>query len=145
MQRDIKHTWYFDHAPEHIWDYLTKPELLSQWLMESDFKPIVGHTFMFNTRPKVKLGFDGLIYCEVLEVKPFTRLSYTWKGGPGKGKITLDSVVVWTLIPKESGTELVLEHKGFTGMKNFLSYLIMNKGWQKIKTRLAVHLDKTYK
>ena len=145
MQNDIKHTWQFNHPQQLVWDYLTKPELLSQWLMESDFQPVVGHQFMFNTKPKVKVGFDGLIYCEVLKVEPISLLSYSWKGGPGKGKITLDSVVTWKLTPKENGTELVLEHTGFNGFKNLLSYLIMNKGWEKIKSRLDVHLAKAGK
>jgi len=113
--------------------------------MESDFQAVVGYNFMFNTKLKVKVGFDGLIYCEVLKVEPITKLSYSWKGGPGKGKITLDSVVTWTLIPKDNGTELVLEHTGFVGFKNLLSYLIMNKGWEKIKSRLDKELDKVIK
>lgn len=141
MTNDIKHTWHFNHPQQLVWDYLTKPELLSQWLMESDFKALVGHKFMFNTKPKVKVGFDGMIYCEVLKVEPITLLSYSWKGGPGKGKITLDSVVTWTLTQKNDGTELMLEHTGFVGFKNLLSYLIMNKGWEKIKSRLDKQLD----
>ena len=145
MKNDIKHTWHFNHPPQLVWDYLTKPELHSQWLMESDFQPVVGHLFMFNTKPKVKVGFDGLIYCEVLKVEPIILLSYSWKGGPGKGKITLDSVVTWTLTPKGEGTELVLEHTGFVGFKNLLSYLIMNKGWEKIKSRLEKILDNSGK
>ncbi|ABG58695.1 SRPBCC family protein [Cytophaga hutchinsonii] len=70
IKNNIKHTWYFGHPQQLVWDYLTKPELLSQWLMESDFQPVAGHTFMFNTKPKVKVGFDGLIYCQVLKVQP---------------------------------------------------------------------------
>jgi uncharacterized protein YndB with AHSA1/START domain len=139
MQRDIRHTWFLQSPPETVWDYLTIPELLAQWLMESDFQPVVGHKFMFNTKPKVKLGFDGMIYCEVLEVNPIKKLVYSWKGGPGKGKITLDSVVTWTLVPKDNGTELQLVHAGFTGVKNYISYLIMNKGWEKIIKRLTHH------
>lgn len=136
MQRDIRHTWFLPSPPETVWDYLTIPELLAQWLMESDFQPIVGHRFMFNTKPKVKLGFDGMIYCEVLEVSPLKKLVYSWKGGPGKGKITLDSIVTWTLVPANNGTQLQLVHSGFTGMRNYIPYLIMNKGWDKIIKRL---------
>jgi len=137
MTRDIRHTWFFDHAPQAIWDFLTEPELLAQWLMESNFKPVVGHKFSFNTKPKVKLGFDGNIYCEVLSVEPVKRLSYSWKGGPGKGRITLDSVVTWTLTPKGNGTELELVHSGFKGFGNYITYLVMNKGWLKIAKRLS--------
>jgi len=135
MERNIEHLWFFPHSPELVWDYLTKPELLSQWLMENDIKAEVGHKFMFHTKPKIKLGFDGNIYCEVLDVVPYKKLSYTWKGGPKPGKINLDTVVTWTLTPKNNGTELLLEQKGFKGMRNYISYIFMNAGWVKIYKR----------
>jgi|SRR6185437_15979601 len=142
MQRDIVVHWLLAHSPEKVWDYLTKPELIAQWLMQNDFKPVVGHKFQFTTKPVVKFGFDGNVYCEVLEVAPFKRLSYSWKGGPGNGKITLDSVVVWTLTATENGTELKMEHKGFKGMKNFIGYLFMKEGWRgKIRKKLKALLD----
>ncbi|UII21007.1 SRPBCC family protein [Fulvivirga ligni] len=138
MKKEIIQTWHFPHPPEVIWEYLTTPELLAQWLMKNDFKAEVGHKFQFNAEPRVKVGFDGIIYCEVLKIIPNQFLSYSWKGGPGKGKITLDSVVSWTLTAKDGGTELLLEHKGFKGVGNFITYLIMNKGWAvKVKGRLT--------
>ncbi len=143
MEKAIRHTWFFPHAPEKVWDYLTRPELLSQWLMETDIQPVVGNRFMFHTRPIVKFGFDGRIFCEVLEVEPLKRLVYSWKGGNGKGKTTLDSVVTWTLLPKDGGTELTLVHSGFKGIMNFMSYLVMNKGWLKIAKRFLKELNQS--
>lgn len=141
MNRDIVHRWQFRQSPEIVWEHLTKPELLSQWLMANDIKPEVGHKFRFTTNPLLKFGFDGIVYCEVLEVVPPKRLSYSWKGGPGNGKITLDSVVTWTLTPKDGGTELLLEHTGFSGMKNYFGYLMMKNGWgSKIRKRLGALL-----
>jgi len=55
-------------------------------------------------------------------------LVYTWKGGDNDGNISLDSVVTWTLIEKENGTELVLDHSGFMG-KEVSMFSIMNAGW----------------
>src|SRR3954470_10160935 len=136
MQRDIRHSWHFNHPPDLVWEYLTKSELLAHWLMENDFKLIVGHKFQFRTKPKLNLGFDGNVYCEVLEIIPFKRLSYSWRGGPSKENPTLDSLVIWTLTKTDNGTELVLEHKGFKGMKNFVTYIIMNLGWLKIGNRI---------
>ncbi len=141
MQKDIIHTWFLVQPPSVVWDYLTQPELLSQWLMANNFKPEVGHKFRFTANPKVKFGFDGIVYCEVLEVEPLKRLSYSWKGGPGNGRITLDTVVTWTLRAKDGGTELRLEHKGFSGFKNYFAYLMMNNGWGGgIRKRLTVLL-----
>lgn len=137
MPKDIKHTWSFEHPKEVVWEYLTDPSLLSQWLMETNFKPIVGHKFQLYAKPSVKMRFDGNIYCEVLEIIPFKKLSFSWKGGPSKEKVTLDSVVTWELFQTEKGTDLVLEHKGFKGLRNFVGYVFMNEGWKsKIKKRL---------
>ena len=142
MQKEIRHTWFFTHSPECVWDYLTKPELLSQWLMENDIKPIVGHKFRFKTKARIKFGFDGTVYCEILEVIPFQKLVYSWKGGTGKENVTLDSVVTWTLTSRENGTELLLEHTGFKGLKNYVAYLVMNKGWAKIGKRVMAIINK---
>lgn len=145
MQRDIIQKWFFPHPPEAVWEYLTTPELLAQWLMENDFQPVPGHKFQFRTYPKVKIGFDGIVYCEVLEVVPNKKLSYSWKGGPRPGKISLDSIVEWTLTPKDKGTELLLEHKGFKGLKNYFAYVIMNKGWAShIRSRITQLLKERY-
>lgn len=141
MQRNIRHQFIFPHPPEIVWDYLTDPVLLSQWLMPNDFRPVAGHKFRFRAKAQTRLGFDGNIYCEVLEVIPFKKLSYAWRGGPGSGKVSLDSIVVWTLTEKENGTELLLEHKGFDGMKNFIAYLVMNKGWVRIGKRMLRRIN----
>lgn len=140
MQRDIIHEFTFAQPPELVWEYLTDPALLAEWLMPNDFKAEVGYKFQFGARPKFPLGFDGRIYCEVLEIIPFKKLVYSWKGGMSKEHPSLDSTVVWTLKPTESGTVLRLEHKGFKGMKNYLAYIIMTKGWAKIGKRLLTQL-----
>jgi uncharacterized protein YndB with AHSA1/START domain len=137
MERTIVHRFQFAHPPQMVWEYLTDAELLAQWLMPNDFKPEVGHAFQFHTKPRIKLGFDGIVHCRVLEVVPYQRLSYTWKGGMSKDNPSLDSVVVWTLTEVNGHTELLLEHKGFKGFKNLLSYFIMNKGWEKIGKRIG--------
>ena len=73
MQTEIRQTWQFNRSPQEVWEYLTKPELIEQWLMKSDFQPILGHQFQF-TSPQ---GTEH--HCEVLELNPFTRLSYSWQ------------------------------------------------------------------
>lgn len=80
-------------------------------------------------------GFDGIVHCEVLAVDPYRKLIYSWKGG------SLDSLVEWALSPTDTGTVLTLEHKGFKGIKNYLPYLIMNRGWIKIGKKLFKKLN----
>ena len=102
--------------------------------MENDFTPIIGHKFQFLTKPKIKLEFDGKIYCEVIEMIPLHKLSYSCISGKLRSKVS------WTLMAQEGGTEWKWVQSGFTGMKNFLPYIIRNKGWQRIGKRFLAHL-----
>src|SRR5882757_445082 len=82
MKKTIKHQFFYPHPPEKVWDYLTKPELMEQWIMKNDFQSIVGLDFQFRTNPIPSLNFDGVFYCKVLEIVPFKKLSYSWNSGP---------------------------------------------------------------
>lgn len=84
------------------------------------------------------MGFDGIVYCEVLEIVPQQKLVYSWKGGPRPGVIELNTILTWTLEPVGTGTVIHLQHKGFEGSKNYISSLFMGHGWKtKIKNRLV--------
>lgn len=134
MRKTIKHQFFFPHPPETVWEYLTKSELMTLWLMKNNFQPIVGIDFQFRTNPIPSLDFDGIFHCKVLEIDPVKKLSYSWRSGPGDGEITLDSVVVWLLQPKEKGTELFLEHSGFEREENLNFYNGLLEGWvEKLK------------
>ncbi len=128
MQKEIKHTYYFNQTPQEVWEYLTKPELIEQWLMPCDFQPVVGHHFRF-TNP----GGNTFTICEVLEVTPVTHLAYVWKNDWSKTKTPFTSKVSWTLTPIEGGTELLLVHNGFELLKDFLAH---NNGWTVLCNRL---------
>ncbi len=131
MQRDLVIKWFFPHSPEKVWECLTDPALVNQWLMKNDFMPIVGHKFQFQGKPLPKMGWDGIVYCEVLEVVPGQKLVYSWKGGPKPGVIGLDTLLTWTLSQRDGGTEMILEHSGFKGFKNYLASIFMESGWKK--------------
>ena len=130
MQKEITQTWFFQQSPEEVWDYLTKPELLKIWLMETDFKPVVGYKFRFVC--------SVMNLCEVLEVTPFTRLSYSWRTDSAVAGKTVDSTVLWTLSPKDNGTELHLLHDGFTVLKDYEGH---STGW----TSCVKKLDAVFK
>ena len=141
MANVIKHQFFFPHPPETVWEYLTKPELMEQWLMKNDFQPIIGLDFQFRMAPIPGLDFDGIFYCKVLEVAPFKRLSYSWRSGPGGGEITLDSVVIWKLEPKDNGTNLFLEHSGFDRKENVNFYEGLTQGWIEKLQKIAELLN----
>src|SRR4051812_28613722 len=83
-----------------IWRALTQPELMAEWLLKSDFAPVVGRDFRFTQE-------WGSIDCTVTEVEPETSLAYTWAA------FGLESTVTWTLTPVGSGTRLRMEQVGF--------------------------------
>lgn len=130
MQKSITHTYFFQHSAAVVWEYLTNPELMRLWLMKNDFMPIVGHRFNFKTNPLPQLNFDGVVHCTVLDVRPETSLSYSWQCGPGEGKIELDSIVEWKLVPRGNGTELQLNHV-FSLFENEPLFEGFNHGWPK--------------
>ncbi len=127
MQKEIKQSWHFAQTPKEVWEYLTQPELIEQWLMKTDFKPIVGHKFQFTFTAKPESKYAGVVNCEVLEVKPFTKLSYSWNGSTQDKSRNFNSIVVWTLVPKESETELQLKPDGLTDLENILTH---TRGWK---------------
>jgi uncharacterized protein YndB with AHSA1/START domain len=93
------------HPREKIWRALTEGPLIDEWLMKSDFEPIVGKRFTFRTQPYGE--WDGVVESEVLKVEPPEALVYRWDSG---GVFT---VVAWTLTPVDGGTMLRMEQTGF--------------------------------
>jgi uncharacterized protein YndB with AHSA1/START domain len=131
MSKSINHKLFFPNPPSVVWQYLTNAELMELWLMKNDFQPVVGHNFQFKTNPLPNLNFDGNVYCEVLEIIPDKKLVYSWKGGPGNGITTMDSIVEWTLRGKDNGTELELNHSGTDAFDTLPIFAAMNAGWLK--------------
>ena len=103
--------------PEKIWRALTQPQLIEEWLMKNDFKPVVGHSF--NLRADW-----GAVDCQVMAVEPNKTLSYTWAA------MGLESVVVWTLTPSGTGTHLRMEQSGFRPDQQ-QAYQGAKYGWQR--------------
>jgi uncharacterized protein YndB with AHSA1/START domain len=134
--KEIKHSWHFNQLPKEVWEYLTKPELMEQWLMKTDFKPVVGHQFYFIG----ECNDDGKVaaQCKVLEVKPFTKLSYSWQANSIKNNQPFDSTVTWTIVPEQNGTELQLLHNGFTMPEDVLAH---NDGWTRTGNKITEYLN----
>ena len=110
------------HSPEKVWRALTQGPLIEEWLMKNDFQPVVGHPFNFRANPVP--NWNGIIDCEVLEVEPNSRLSYSW------GSMGMKSVVAWTLTPTKGGTHVRMEQSGFESEESAY-YKGASYGWQK--------------
>jgi uncharacterized protein YndB with AHSA1/START domain len=113
--------------PEKIWRALTQPHLIEEWLMNNDFKPVVGHRFNLRRNPQPNLNI--VIDCQVLVVEPNKTLSYTWAA------YDLESVVTWTLTPTSTGTLLRMEQSGFRPDQK-QAYGGAKGGWQQFFAKL---------
>ena len=105
----INLAWDLPHAPAKVWRALTDPALVAQWLLKTDMPAEPGQAFTFRTDPMPH--WDGIVNSQILELEPQKRLRYTWN--VGSGPAGLDTVVTWTLVPRDGGTRLELEHSGF--------------------------------
>jgi uncharacterized protein YndB with AHSA1/START domain len=122
----------FPYPRQAMWKVLTSGELMGRWMMKPNgFLPERGNRFTFQTTPAG--AWDGTIRCEVLDIVPFERFSFSWKGGDagntGYGS-KLETIVTWTLSDSAGGTRLTLRHSGFEAPRNDVAYENMGKGWR---------------
>jgi len=110
------------HPPQKVWRALTQGALIREWLMDNDLEPVVGHRFNFRSTPMP--NWDGVIDCEVLDVEPDKKLSYSWNA------LGLESVVVWTLVATSGGTLVRMEQSGFRPDQE-ANYQGAKYGWQR--------------
>jgi len=123
MGKKIQLSTIYNHQIQDVWQAITNAEAMSEWLMPCNIKPIVGHKFQFKT--KSYPGFDGIVNCEVLEVIPLKKLSFSWSGGSLK-----NTIVSFELKAIDDKTELNFEHTGFEGFFNkVIVSRILSNGW----------------
>jgi uncharacterized protein YndB with AHSA1/START domain len=135
VSADIRTDAFLPHPPAKVWRALTDALLLAAWLMPNDFQPRVGRRFTFRADPAP--GFDGVIRCEVLALRPLELLRISWAGGPG-----IDTTVTWRLAAEGHGTRLFLNHEGFddTDPRQAAVRRLLDGGW---RSHLAHRLERT--
>ncbi len=132
----ITHEVVYPFPPERVWRALTQSNLLAEWLMPNNFKPILGSKFQFREVPTS--GWSGIVDCEILEIDMPRRLVYSWQGGANMPR----TKVTWTLERIPSGTRLRLEHTGLTGSQGKTIKDILGPGWgQKLKEKLPSTIE----
>jgi len=117
-----------NHPTEKVWRALTQPHLIAEWLMRSDFAPVVGHDFKFTAD-------WGSVEGQVRTVEPNRALAYSWNA------MGLESTVTWTLTPTAAGTHLRMEQVGFKPDQD-QAFHGARFGWQKFLGNLEEVLDR---
>lgn len=110
MKSDVSLDFQFTSSIEQVWNALTDSKTLAKWVMDNDFKLIVGHKFQFRTEPSE--WWDGIVNCEVLKVDKPHKLAYTWASGSENTTVTLTLTKA-----NDETTHLHLEQTGFSEKK----------------------------
>jgi uncharacterized protein YndB with AHSA1/START domain len=136
MRRDLTLETVLPYPAETVWEALTDPAALAEWIMPVEgFAPVVGQRFRFRAKPVP--GWDGVIDCEVLAVEPPRQMVIRWQGSRMRSPTT----VTWTLTPVEAGTRLRLDHQGFDGLGGAILAAMHRSGWRSMtRRRLPQHL-----
>jgi uncharacterized protein YndB with AHSA1/START domain len=106
----------YPYPPLLVWRAMTEPELVARWTTTGrggrpqGFEPRVGCQFRFVGRPVP--GWDGIVRCEVLEVRAPHLLRYSWQGAED-GQAT---EVTYRVEPHAGGARLTYLHTGFVGI-----------------------------
>jgi len=117
---------------EKLWSAITDSDKLAKWVLENDFKPVVGHRFQFRAQPNEY--WDGVIDGEVLIVDEENRLlSYSWAVGEEKHTVT------WTI--QDLGDGKVNLHLEQTGFSNVQGLEGAKYGWSQWNGQLAKLLE----
>ena len=97
----------FNATVEKVWKALTDRDQMKQWYFDlAEFKPEPGFKFQFTGEGKQ--GEKYLHLCEVTEVIPKRKLSYTWRYDGREG----NSLVSFELFPEGDKTRVKLTHEG---------------------------------
>lgn len=120
----IKHVILLDSPIQRVWQALTTPLEVTQWLGAIGFAPQMGHEFYFQVEPRGE--WDGKTYSEIIENAPH-RLAFTWYV-PGLPK----TLVTFTLRAAGAQTELTLEHTGWDQLPPFVAPIRdeLDLGWR---------------
>ncbi len=104
----IRRELVFAQARPHVWEALTDPAALSEWMFPNDFEAKVGHRFTFHVPPKPERKFEGLtVRGEVIACVPPEELEFTWDAGDLKTRIR------YRLVDEGAGTRVYFEQTGF--------------------------------
>ena len=131
----IRKERFYPHPPEDVWAAISDSHALAEWMEPNNHQPVVGHKFQFRCDPDI-CGC-GVKECEVLEADPPRRLVWSWVHVPKNPDQPRPEpmTIAWTLVPKDNGTLLILEHTGAENI-NWLLRNMMRIGWGFMMKRL---------
>ncbi|GAA3399886.1 SRPBCC domain-containing protein [Paenibacillus hodogayensis] len=130
---DIRQTLVLNAPIRKVWDAVATAEGIAAWFMPNTFEPRLGYEFI------LKAGPFGDSPCQVTELDPPRRLSFTW------GK---DWTLTFELAELDGKTEFTLIHGGWDpdkvtefGETHALVRDRMAQGWGGLQKSLAAYVE----
>lgn len=120
---NIEKTIHLAAPKTHVWNFLTKADLIAQWFNTPDQDLVEGEDFKLAERD------SGEVLCwgRVLEMAPTDFMAWDFTVGPAAGQM---SRVEWHLSETHKGTSLTLRHSGLPQtQEGFDLILALDKGW----------------
>ncbi|GEM_PF-846314 len=130
----------FDATIERVWEAITNKDEMKSWYFDfEDFQPVVGFQFQFYGGHEE--GIQYLHLCEVIEVIPQKKLTYSWRYAGYSGI----SFVTFDLYMQGNQTLLKLTHRGiesFPAENPDFALHNFGEGWgELLNNRLRKHLE----
>ncbi len=120
----------YDAPVEKVWSAITDADEMKNWYFHlHDFKPELGFQFQFTGGTEE--GIKYLHVCEITEVVPEKKLTYTWRYDGYEGV----SSVTFELFPQNGKTLLKLTHSGLETLpadNPDFNPANFEKGWKEI-------------
>jgi len=91
-----------------VWEQITDPQKIADWLMPNDFEATVGKKFFLDC------PHEGIISCVVKEVVPNEKLVYSFQSKTPKA----DTLVTITLAQEGKATRVTLVHSGWDALES---------------------------
>ena len=118
----------FDATSDKVWKALSDNSQMKEWYFNIDsFRPEVGFKFHFTAGDDKK---KYLHLCEITEVIPGKKISYTWRYDDFEG----NSLLSFELFDEGNHTRLKLTHSGLETFPNLPDFSpeSFRKGWDYI-------------
>lgn len=121
-------------TPGSVFRSISEEKELQKWWVDIPIleKTVGGKVlFRFLKENSEMLEKDFVIEGKILEIIPNQKLSYTWK--PVDDPDYPNTVVTWTIVPKDNKTKVTVLHSGLEKVKD---YSHLNNGWAYFINRL---------
>jgi len=129
----ITKTIFLKAPRDVVWAFLTEKDKLARWFHPAENDLQEGEAYALLDQ---KDGVSKVCWGEVLEMRPFDSLAYTFTVKPLNGAMT---TVRWTLEEAAGGTRLTLRHEGIekaAGEAALIMLSALDTGWDAHFARL---------